>query len=63
MAKFKQNQGRWRLDWFRAFEDHGRDRATADILVQECETWATNNPDMSWDEIFDAVILTDETKE
>lgn len=56
------NRERAAWDWFQAFQEHGRNRAAADALVTECQTWAANNPDMSWQDVFDAVLLADETK-
>jgi hypothetical protein len=49
-------------DWHDAFEFEGIDRETAYDLANECEIWATNNPTMRWQDIFDAVLLTHETE-
>ncbi len=60
MAKFRQNQESWAADWDQAFREHGRNAAAAASLTREAVQWATNNPDMPWQDIFDAVLLSDE---
>ncbi len=60
----RENQrARWLQDWHLAFREQGRNAAAAEVLTQEAATWATNNPDMTWQDVFDAVILADETRE
>lgn len=57
------NRGaQWFYSWYDAFIDNGRNDAAAMHLAAECETWQANNPTMSWQDIFDAVLLSDETR-
>ncbi len=60
MSRFEKNREKWINDWDEAFQENGRNAAASAALVQEAVTWATNNPDMTWEDIFDAVILADE---
>lgn len=48
-------------DWYDAFLEHGCTDAGAAALANKCETWAANNPRMTWQDVFDAVLLTEET--
>ena len=47
-------------DWFDAFSEHGKGE-DCERLANECEHWTYMNPGMTWQDAFDAVLLTDET--